>query len=109
MIKAPMSAEERAHNELFEKVGHLMATAQATQDSVALLRSETAKNLDGISRAISEHMETADKAIASVSGRVAVLETDRRMVYGIGGVIAFVVTFFGSWIRDGIKHILHFS
>jgi len=54
-------------------------------------------------------METADKAIASVSGRVAVLETDRRMVYGIGGVIAFVVTFFGSWIRDGIKSILHFS
>jgi hypothetical protein len=54
-------------------------------------------------------MDSTDKHIQGVSSRVGVLETDRRMVYGIGGVITFVVTFFGSWIRDGIKSILHFS
>lgn len=104
-----MSVEEAAHNELFEKVGNLMATARATQDSVALLRSDTNQRLDSISQAIAAHMGAANGNIKSVSDRVAVLEGDRRMVFGIGGAIAFVLSIFGSWIWDGLKRVLHWA
>ncbi len=46
-----MKSEQQAHNELFEKVGNLMATAKATQESVALLRSDTNQGIDRISTA----------------------------------------------------------
>ncbi len=104
-----MSSEEQAHNELFEKVGNLMATAKATQDSVALLRSDTNQGIDRISAAINAHMATTDAKIKEVSDRVAVYEGDRRMFYGIGSALVFVFTICGSWIWDGIKHWLHWA
>lgn len=104
-----MSHEERAHNELFEKVGNLMATTQATRESVALLRADMNARLDGILQAVNAQNGGTNLNLKGVSDRVSMLEGDRRMVFGVGGAIAFVFSIFGGWIWDSIKHVLRWA